>query len=128
MTRGWAGNSGCLWDNDAELLIDPPQEGVGLRGGVTDQVKVVQVQGPYHDPAVILLLDILNLYCQAVCIIVPHPLVSVRNVGRLLLRNVVFLGSLGDLLANLKVGQEASFSCVVPCVSFPLAGAPTPLL
>lgn len=50
-----------LWDNDAELLIDPPQERVGLRGGVTDQVKVIQVQGPYHDPAVILLLDILNL-------------------------------------------------------------------
>lgn len=50
-----------LWDNDAELLIDPPQEGVGLRGGVTYQVKVVQVQGPYHDPAVVLLLDVLNL-------------------------------------------------------------------
>lgn len=32
-----------LRDHDAQLLVDPPQEGVRLSGGVTDEVKIVQI-------------------------------------------------------------------------------------
>ena len=51
-----------LRDHDAQLLVDPPQEGVRLSGGVTDEVKIVQIQSPNHDSAILLLLDILNLW------------------------------------------------------------------